>query len=262
MVPDVFSFSGRFVSPDNNPYLGVGEQKHRQREKVLQNHQGHAVLVPLLLALPEFHADVPRGVVGIHIRRMHLQPRQNRCRQRRDERNYPDDEYDELRLQPRHPGTQGVQNGNVPVYADGDEGVSTDEHRHYLSVRHDHAHDSTEGPVLEQQIRDESEWYAEARHQDVSDCEVDDEKVSDCPHPLVRQHDIANHDVAAYGQDRHRNVHDVHDGGHGGGNLERRVCVHCVECLRDVGVHGGRSFFRKHFFENLLGVRNVSFHYV
>lgn len=58
------------------------------------------------------------------------------------------------------------------------------------------AHDTAEGPVLQQQHRYRGKGHTEECHEDVTDSEVHDEEVGDGAHSGRRVHNVADEAVA------------------------------------------------------------------
>lgn len=65
-----------------------------------------------------------------------------------------------------------------------------------LGIADSAAHDTAEGPVLQQQHRYRGEGHTEESHEDVADSEVHDEEVGDGAHPGRRVHNVADEAVA------------------------------------------------------------------
>ena len=99
-----------------------------------------------------------------------------------------------------------MHNGDVPVYAHGDQGVGAEEDHDDLHVEDDGTHPRLERPVV-LEVHHEREGNAKDREEDVADCQVDDEVVGHRVHPLVGEHQVTHDAVAA-------------DGGHGDDAVE------------------------------------------
>lgn len=65
-----------------------------------------------------------------------------------------------------------------------------------LGIADSAAHNTAEGPVLQQQHRYRGEGHTEESHEDVADSEVHDEEVGDGAHPGRRVHYVADETVA------------------------------------------------------------------
>lgn len=193
-----YRFTGGLFDPHSYDDPTVCTNKDDEWNEILEKHDGHPIDVLQRWVVPQNLLAEFRGRGHVKVR---VCPSRHGGGNTDHKGKQPYHWYNNKRLHLGHFSSKWIDDGDVSVDANGDEGQRAEEHSDGLKECDHGTHRLPERPFIEDQVSDESERDAEDSHEDVTESEADNEEVHHRPHSPGPKHNVTNCAVTAHRQE-------------------------------------------------------------